>query len=269
MALVANAAGFQVDPNILSWRALPANLLLLHAWGLAGVAGWNHPSWSISAEWFAYLTFPVFAWAALRLKDRPVAAIAGALSLLVGLYAGFDALAGFPLTHATINWGAFRIVPCFAFGCSLFLFWRHHAADGRKAALGATFFGAAVLAGATFGAGDALLVACLGGLILSLAQLAKSGSAFAAHPIFVYLGEISYSVYMVCIPWQILFVNTVAHFMRLSDKQLPFSIWVILVVGVVPLSAFTYHAIEKPARAWMKLIADKRRAHAFATASAS
>lgn len=269
MALAATAAGFQVDPNILSWRALPANLLLLHAWGLAGVAGWNHPSWSISAEWFAYLTFPVFAWAALRLKDRPLIAVIGSVVLIIALYAGFDAVAGFPLTHATFNWGALRIVPCFAFGCSLFLFWRSRAADGRKAGLGAAFFGAAVLAGAAFGLGDALLVACLGGLILSLAQLAKSGSAFASHPALVYLGEISYSVYMICIPWQILFVNTVAHYLTLNDKHLPLYIWVVLVAGVVPLSALTYHVIEKPARAWMKLIADKRRAHAFATASVS
>ena len=104
---------------------------------------------------------------------------------------------------------------------------------------------------------------------MSLAQLAKSGSAFASHPALVYLGEISYSVYMICIPWQILFVNTVAHYLTLNDKHLPLYIWVVLVAGVVPLSALTYHVIEKPARAWMKLIADKRRAHAFATASVS
>ena len=34
---------------------------LLQAWGLGQGGGWNHPSWSISAEWFAYLLFPVFA----------------------------------------------------------------------------------------------------------------------------------------------------------------------------------------------------------------
>src|SRR4051794_2329668 len=57
MALAALAAGFRIDPNILSWKALPANVLMVHAWGFAPVAGWNHPSWSISAEWFAYLSF--------------------------------------------------------------------------------------------------------------------------------------------------------------------------------------------------------------------
>jgi hypothetical protein len=75
MAGAAGMAGIAVDPNIMSWSSLPANLTMTQAWGLAPVAGWNHPSWSISAEWFAYLSFPPFAWAALKLKDRPLAAV--------------------------------------------------------------------------------------------------------------------------------------------------------------------------------------------------
>ena len=49
MALAALAAGRVIDPNILSWSSLPANLLLVQAWGFAPQAGWNHPSWSNAA----------------------------------------------------------------------------------------------------------------------------------------------------------------------------------------------------------------------------
>src|SRR6202161_3995096 len=82
MALAALAAGRVIDPNILSWSSLPANLLLVQAWGYAPQAGWNHPSWSISAEWFAYLSFPVFAIAAAGLRRWPGAAVTCALALL-------------------------------------------------------------------------------------------------------------------------------------------------------------------------------------------
>jgi len=265
MAGAGLALGFRVDPNILSWAALPANLTLTHAWGLAPVAGWNHPSWSISAEWFAYLTFPLFAWAAVRLRTRPWLAVAAAFALLVGLYWAFDSIAGFPLARATFRWGALRIIPTFALGCSLYLLWRSLAADGRNWGYGAAFFGACALAGAQFGAGDALIVGALGGLILSLAQWAKGGETVAGHPVFVYLGEISYSVYMVCIPWQILFSNSASHILGISHDRLPLYIWLVLLFGVIPLSAASYHLVEQPARRWMKLIAVKRRDHALAT----
>src|SRR5579862_660023 len=71
MAGVALAAGLPVDPDVLSLPALPANLTLTQAWGLSPVAGWNHPSWSISAEWFAYLSFPAFAFLAIKVRRWP------------------------------------------------------------------------------------------------------------------------------------------------------------------------------------------------------
>jgi len=85
---------------------LPGQLTLTQAWGLAPLGGWNHPSWSISAEWFAYLGFPVFAWAAWRLRSRPGLAVALALGLVVSLYPAFERLAGMPLTAATTAWAS-------------------------------------------------------------------------------------------------------------------------------------------------------------------
>jgi peptidoglycan/LPS O-acetylase OafA/YrhL len=273
MAIAAMTLGMNVDGNILSWTSLPANLLMVHAWGFAPVAGWNHPSWSISAEWFAYLMFPAFGWVAWRLRERPYAAAAGAVVFLAVLYAAFERLAGFPLTRATIAWGALRIVPCFALGCASYLVWRAGGATGAaerrdQAAIGATFFGAGIVLAAQFGAPDALIVAGFAGLILSLAKLARAGSSFGSNPVFVYLGEISYSVYMICIPWQLVFVNVATKVMHLSDKKLPWYAWVVFIAAVVPLSAASYHLIEKPARERMKLIARRRMTHEVATATA-
>lgn len=269
MAFAAGLAGMAVDHNMLAWDALPANLLLVQAWGFAPVSGWNHPSWSISAEWFAYLSFPVFAFAAWRLRDRPRVAVGLALALIAALYPAFQALAGFPLTEATIRWGFLRIVPCFAYGCALHALWRSGAVTGRFSGLGACLAGAAVLLAVHFRAPDQVIVMALGALIVMLAALAAAGSRFATQAPLVYLGEISYSTYMICIPWKILAVNAALKLLNIEGDQLPAYAWAAVVLALVPLSALSYHIVEKPARERMKAWAKGWRERRPATAGAS
>jgi peptidoglycan/LPS O-acetylase OafA/YrhL len=268
MALAAGLAGIAVDQNMLAWSALPANVLLVQAWGFAPVSGWNHPSWSISAEWFAYLCFPAFAWAAWRLRERPRLAVGLALALIAVLYPVFQKLAGFSLTEATIRWGFLRIVPCFAYGCALHALWRSGAVTGRFSGLGACLAGAAVLLAVQFGAPDHVIVMALGGLIVTLAGLAASGSRVATQAPLVYLGEISYSTYMICIPWKILAVNAALKVLKIEGDQLPLYAWLLVVAALVPLSAMSYHIIEKPAREHMKAWAISWRQRRPATAKA-
>jgi len=252
MAVAAQSLGKPVDANVLSWASLPANLTLTQAWGLAPVAGWNHPAWSISAEWFAYLCFPVFAWASLKLRVRPWLGLGLALGLAWALYGGFERLAGFSLTEATIRWGALRIVPGFALGCAVNQLWRAGAVQGRLAVLGAAFSGAAVVGCLLAGAPDAVIVSLFAPLILCIARLNGDGKPSRMGNIFVYLGEISYSIYMVCIPWKLLFVNAAFAAGGFDKAHLPLGIWLLLIAGVIPLAALTYHLIEKPARSAMR-----------------
>lgn len=269
MGGAATIAGMTIDANILSWKSLPANLLLVHAWGFAPVAGWNHASWSISAEWFAYLTFPAFAFAAWKLRTRPVAAVLGALAVIAVLYPVFQALAGFSLTQATIQWGALRIVPCFAYGCALHALWRSDRFPGRLSGYGAAFLGMATLAAVQFGAPDAVIVMLLGGVIFMLASLAKAGFEFAGQPALVYLGEISYSTYMICIPWKILGVNAVAKLLSIEGDKLPPLVWALIVAALIPLSAISYHIIENPCRECLKTWAASWKQRRLALAGAA
>jgi peptidoglycan/LPS O-acetylase OafA/YrhL len=253
MALAATTAGRSIDANVLSWSSLPANLLLLHAWGFAPAAGWNHPSWSISAEWFAYLSFPAFAWAALKLRDRPWIAAALAVGFMAALYAVFQQLTGQSLTHATIAWGALRIVPCFAYGCATYLVWRSGAVDGHKVAIiGAAISGAAVLVLGQIGAPDSAIVAAFGALILTLAAMSNGPKTNRLEATMVYLGEISYSIYMICIPWKLLFVNFCSQIYGFDKAHLPIVVWIIYVAALIPLAALSHAAVEGPARLYLR-----------------
>jgi len=244
----AAAKGVQLDPNAANWAALPAHLFLVQAWGLAPSAAFNHPSWSISAEWFAYLTFPLTAFAAWRLRNRPMLAVTGAAVLLAVLYILFQTAAGFPLTRATFQWGALRIVPCFLLGSALYLAWRAGAVErGHVANWGAFVASLAIVIAASFGGSDIVIVLALGLLILSLAGMGRDGGILSSR-VLVYLGEISFATYMIYVPWKWIYLKGVNALLGTDHQPLPFFWWLAGLLALIPLSMLAHHLIERPFR---------------------
>ena len=256
LGVAATVAGLTVSESLLDWRSLPAHLSLTHAWGLASSAAFNHPSWSISAEWFAYLTFPAFAWAAWRMRERPVIGAAATAIGAVALYAAFEPVAGFSLTEATFLWGALRIVPCFALGCALYLI--HRRAPVRHAGLIALICGAGLLLCASLALWDPLVVLFAGGLILGLGGLDNGRAGVFASRAGVYLGEISYSIYMVCAPVLLLGVNVAARLTGADDKKLHILVWLAVLAAIPAAAALPYHLVERPARKALRGLAARR-----------
>jgi peptidoglycan/LPS O-acetylase OafA/YrhL len=253
MAAGALALGLHAGAKVLIWPSLVPHLLLLQGWGVAPLGGWNHPSWSISAEWFAYLTFPAFAAVAWRLKRRPIAAVAAACALVIGLQEGFQRMVGFPLTHAAIGWGALRIVPCFALGCAVHLLWRAHPIRDKGLATEVVLAALiAALAGVFAGAPDWVAVIAFGAMIYALASLSSAGSRRLTAPVWVYLGEVSFSIYMVCIPWQLLVENGAHKLLHLQGASLPLAVWLAMLASLVPAAMTLHHLVELPARTAMR-----------------
>lgn len=255
LGLGAVAVGLTIDDRVLSWKTLIPNLLMVHAWGFASESGWNHPSWSISAEWLAYLTFPFFAAAAWTLRSRPWLAVAGTAAGLVATYVVFERLAGFPLTQATFNWGGLRILPCFAFGCALYLVYRR--APLPRARLLALMALSVVLSSASIAAWDGITVLASGFMILALASIPVGQSRILGSKPAVYLGEISYAIYMVCAPWQMLGVNLAGRFSGADTKALPLIWWLMVMAGLIVIAAIAHHLIERPARSWLRTFSPK------------
>jgi len=241
--------GVHAGDKLIVWSSLPAQLTLTQAWGLAPHGGWNHPSWSISAEWFAYLTFPAFAFAACRLWDQPRLALLMAAGLVVALQFGFQTLAGFPLTRATIFWGALRILPCFALGCAAWLAWRADLVRSQRVALAVAGGSLAALVTAPMlNLPDSISVLACAGIILGLGSAAKAGSKVLSHGLLVYLGEVSFAVYMVCIPWQLVYSQGLHKLAGIDPEHMPVAVWLVMFVGVVPAAMIMHHLVERPAR---------------------
>lgn len=263
LGVAGTAAGLSIDGSLTDWRALPAHLTMTHAWGLAPTSAFNHPSWSISAEWFAYLTFPAYAFVAWRLRGRPVLAVVGAVALAMAIYAAFQPLAGFSLTEATFRWGALRIVPCFVLGCALYLVYRR--APIPYAGPVAVISGLAMLASASLGLWDPVTVLLAGGLILGLGSLDNARAGLMGSRAGVYLGEISYSIYMVCAPVLLVMTNAAARVTGADDKRFHIIVWLVVVAAIPVTAMATYHLVERPCRKALRGIADRRRVRLTAT----
>ena len=252
LGLVAGAVGISISENVLDWKSFIANVFMVHAWGFTDTAGWNHPSWSVSAEWFAYLGFPAFALVSWKLKDRPYIALLLAAVFLVGLYEVFPRLAGFKLTEATYHWGILRIVPAFGYGCALYLAFRKGGAK-RPVLLSALALAMLVFS-AAFIDNDALIVLSAGSLIAALACLSNKQAGPIASAPAVWLGEISYAIYMCCAPWLMVSTNLLARLTGNTDKKFNLLIWLIIIAGLIAFAAVAHHLIERPARRFLRRV---------------
>jgi peptidoglycan/LPS O-acetylase OafA/YrhL len=93
------------------------NLMMIHAWGFSDRLAFNGASWSISAEMFAYLCFPLL----LALISRSLSSSASTLIFLyaAGIYIA-EHYVGRRLTGLTIPYSIFRALPSFALGVAIY-----------------------------------------------------------------------------------------------------------------------------------------------------
>lgn len=228
---VSSAASGQPMPVEYSGGAILAALLLVQSW--IDIAVPNAVSWSVSAEWFAYLVYPAALVAGQRLS--PVVKLAALVPLLLALHFLWEAN---PL---------FRIVPEFALGVFAYeAALRLHPRLRKARWLGTAAFAAMLLTMGAFG--PALIVPiglCFAVLLVGLVNPSDWLGRILCGSAFLYLGEISYSLYMVHSPWREILRRGAHRF----DFDLASGLGMVLSVGTaLGLAALAYHALEMPAR---------------------
>lgn len=260
MVATASLVGAQFDRNLYNPAGLVTTLLLVHAWLPEVVkAEWNGPSWSLSAEWFAYLTFPAFAWAGLRLRRRPILLLALTALLFLALDQIYQALFGRILVHAEANMGILRIIPEFLYGVALYRL-GERLLLARPAAILLAWAAAILLVGLMhLKADDRWVVAAAGPLMLALALLSKvraEGFLKARWPRLG--GEASYALYLVHRPILIAWKG-VWSAVQGRDSHYVLAWWEVAGLLAITLGAsVALHLLfEGPARAWIRRRADR------------
>ena len=257
MMLVARTFGVTINHSQLTVRYTPAayleNLSLTHDW-LGRDMSFNGPSWSVSAEWFAYLLFPLLVVVVVRVRSLWGAWV-GAIACYATLGAATFAM-NVGLETSTIPSGL-RVVLEFTAGCFLF---RVSERTGRGVAwkwlapmsVAGILIGAVTVGSTSHGV---VLAPLFGLLILSLAKTQGLLVRALSTRVLVFGCEVSFALYM-------------THFLvqQLAGKMLPIerfadSGWVVrgavfacyLVMFSVAAVA-THLLVEKPARNRMRSV---------------
>lgn len=247
------------------------NLLLVQAWGLEKKLSWNFVSWSIRAEWFAYLfLFPLCAKVLSRLSRVTCGVIVLVCWLMLCLYCFLYNDGDLGLT----TFGALRIVPQFIAGYWLFrLVKTWHGGDvSMCVSLVALMILMCVPTTLPF-----LLLPLILLVIASLANGGVIGKALFGNRVAVFLGEISFSIYLVHPILQIA-CNQVVRMLHVPQSPMVAMLILLVELGVVVAGgALGYYMVEVPARraivakaqAWRNRAVESDRGGAPPTASAS
>lgn len=245
LALIVMVASRDLlNTNFWEVSALPSQLFLLQAW--VDKLTWNLPAWSISAEWAAYLAFPVTA-AIMLYPSRAAAPVIVATLLLAGFqFYGIDA-AG--LSGSWAGWpAAWRVAAEFALGVLMFRIAGSIPSSGRSDFVAALAFPLIFVAPI-----EILKVALIGVFVGAVATSAGPLQRFLASRVVVWLGVISYSIYMLQFP-AIKLIQNVNDKLGIDQgplivRAVSTCVWGALVIGIAHAA---YQLIENPVRQWCR-----------------
>ena len=233
-----------LDTNFWIINEIPRHLLLANAW--TDNLAWNIPAWSISAEWLVYLLFPLFVWMFLQSTTVIIPCLI-CFGLLIGFQLFGISEGGIVCSFAT--WPAFwRVISEFALGVLGFRIALNFEPSTKLDWIALILFGIIFI--------NPFEILQLVTIAIFVAVLARSDGFLCwilSTRIAVYLGTISYSVYMVHYPLLKLF-KKLEDIFGISYSGPVANILLILALAIITIciSALLYHVVEAPARRWLR-----------------
>ncbi|MDN5749271.1 MAG: acyltransferase, partial [Pseudonocardia sp.] len=254
---------FQGVQPVMSVGQWAQQLFMVQLWDDAYLDGasWVGPTWSISAEWLAYLLFPVAAVVFFRLRNLPLLVLAtGAVALMLPVASSYAALG-----HPYYDWSwTTRILCGFGAGVLVHLVVARlprteavRRAASRLAVVLPVLIAAGLWFGQFAGPGRGGVVIIWFPLFVGALALADRGPAtLLTRPAMVRGGRVSYSLYLVHIPMFELFWLAQAYVPELgADTVLGHVVGAGVVLATYPVAAAAFRWVEEPARRRLRRVA--------------
>lgn len=272
-----------IDPT-KSISTLFSNLLLLHSMGLHSYLSWNFPSWSISVEFYTYV---LFALVVLFFGIRRLSLVS--IILYIGAPVALFLLTQRDSADFTYDFGIIRCVGGFFGGVLVQKLYQRTSENFSNMSLShATIIEILLLVAVYLFASIAdtpisylssfFFAFCVYVFALEKGQV----SNFLKKKPFLFLGMLSYSLYMTHAVVQRVMVNvidmleghvgldivkktvtetdTVPYFD--VNHSVAFLLTLVMLCGTVVFSTLTYYFIEKPSYRWAKdKLSSKNEAH--------
>ena len=231
------------------------HITLMHAWGISETGGLNYPSWSLSAEAFAYALFPMLAVLTLKAKYALVWSLLFLIASIVLVQLFWPETLRNPgdnlvFTRLENDLGVLRIIPEFVLGLAI----AKKTKSGPKNMVWLYFSIPLILIGFSLDL-DALSVLGIAALI---------GAGVRLNPkiprIFRHVGELSYCIYMTHALVQIVGFKLIEVIFIFDDDAVPI-VYMIPLVGLTILIAQAMHTwCERPSRRWVLSLSKPRSA---------
>ena len=249
-----------------------SNLLLLHSMGLYKNLSWNSPSWSISVEWWMYVVFPFLLIPFRKLGGWKkififFSVIAGYLFIIYYLYPLSTATNGTldpskPKVDVTYDYGFVRCFFGFLFG--MLTYELYSTGWGRRYLKKSIAWISAValaIAAMTFSTPDIVPIIFFSAIILTSVYTEGIGKHILNLRPLVYLGDISYSLYLMHLPIMNFLLNYFKKFPQIRLENLDWTtarLYTLIYLTIVVLvSTLTYYFIEVPMRRKINQLCDK------------
>lgn len=243
-------------PSSYTWTAFFQSMFLVHMW-VGSDLTWNVPSWSISSEWFVYLFFPVMAYSLRKLRGGvathlAVIALVAVLLHLVYSYGDLHSLGSDIPRMALV-----RTMLEFLMGVfigSLYISHRDFLERFSVAAL-AGFVALSALYVFSPLPDYSLIPVAFALLIAYLSVTASWAPAVLSRPTLIYLGEISYSTYMVhYLVYDVFKAGFVSNLQQVNQVYLWLSFGVVFL-----LSVLLHHIVDIPSQRYFRRMSSRQR----------